>query len=128
MGHFEGGTSYRLHRSLSVGASAYSIVPSGDQKIYSRVIKRQNTALLQPSNNTNTTGQSRGRAFETTAVIVDDASLARDHGFSSWLTIYPIPTVYLQTGYHRSLPYALNSLFFGVGMQLDSVYGRIIRP
>ncbi|MGH9429321.1 MAG: hypothetical protein ACRD2L_23810, partial [Terriglobia bacterium] len=128
VGHFEGGTSYRLHRSLSVGASAYSIVPSGDQKVYSRVIKRQNTALSRPSNNTNTTGQSSGRAFETTAVIVDDASLARDHGFSSWLTVYPTSVVYLQAGYHRSVPYALNSFFFGVGIQLDSVYGRIIRP
>ncbi len=33
VGHFEGGTSYRLNRSVSVGASAYSVVPSGDQKI-----------------------------------------------------------------------------------------------
>jgi hypothetical protein len=127
VGHFQGGASYRLHRSLSFGASAYGIVPSGDQKIYSRLIKRQNTGLSQPSN-TNTTGQGRGRAFETTAVIGDDASLARDHGFSGWLTIYPASTVYLQTGYHRSVPYALNSFFFGVGVQLDSVYGRILRP
>ena len=128
VGHFEGGASYRLHRSLSVGASAYSIVPSGDQKIYSRVTKRQNAAPSQPSDSTSVTGQGRARAFETTAVIVDDASLARDHGLASWLTVYPTSTVYLQTGYHRSVPYSLNSFFFGVGVQLDSVYGRIIRP
>ena len=128
VGHFEGGTSYRLHRSLSVGASAYSIVPSGDQKIYSRVIKRQNAAPSQPSDGTSVTSQGRARAFETTAVILDDASLARDHGFATWLTVYPTSTVYLQTGYHRSVPYSLNSFFFGVGVQLDSVYGRIIRP
>jgi hypothetical protein len=128
VGHFEGGTSYRLHRSVSLGASAYSIVPSGDQKIYSRVTKRQNTAPSQPSNGTSMTGQGRARAFETTAVTVDDATLARDHGFASWLTVYPTATVYLQTGYHRSVPYALNTFFFGVGVQLDSVYGRIIRP
>ena len=128
VGHFEGGTSYRLHPSVSVGASAYSIVPSGDQKIYSRVTKRQNTAPSQPTDGTSTTGQGRARAFETTAVIVDDATLARDHGFASWLTVYPTATMYLQTGYHRSVPYALNTFFFGVGVQLDSVYGRIIRP
>lgn len=128
VGHFEGGTNYRLHRLLSVGASVYGIVPSGDQKIYSRVIKRQNTVLSQPSNNTNATGRGKERAFETTAVIVDDTNLARDHGFSGWLTIYPTSTVYLQTGYHRSVPYAWNSFFFGVGVQLDSVYGRIVRP
>jgi hypothetical protein len=128
VGHFEGGTSYRLHPSVSVGASAYSIVPSGDQKIYSRVTKRQNTAPSQPADGTSTTGQGRARAFETTAVITDDATLARDHGFATWLTVYPTATVYLQTGYHRSVPYALNTFFFGVGVQLDSVYGRIIRP
>jgi hypothetical protein len=128
VGHFEGGTSYRLHRSLSVGASAYSIVPSGDQKIYSRVTKPQNAAPSQPPDSTIVTGQGRARAFETTAVIVDDASLARDHGFATWLTVYPTATVYLQTGYHRSVPYSLNTFFFGVGVQLDSVYARIIRP
>ena len=128
VGHFEGGTSYRLHPSVSVGASAYSIVPSGDQKIYSRVTKRQNSVPSQPSNSTSMTGQGKARAFETNAVIVDDASLARDHGFATWLTVYPTATVYLQTGYHRSVPYSLNTLFFGVGVQLDSVYGRIIRP
>jgi hypothetical protein len=125
VGHFEGGTTYRLHRSVSVGASAYGIVPSGNQKIYSRLIKRQNAAVSQPAS---TTGRGKARAFETTAVIVDDASLARDHGFSGWMTIYPASTVYVQTGYHRSVPYALNSFFFGIGLQLDSVYGRIIRP
>jgi len=128
VGHFEGGTSYRLNRSLSAGASAYSIVPSGDQKIYSRVTKRQNGVPSQPANNASTAGPGKGRAFETTAVIVDDAALARDHGFASWLTAYPTATVYLQTGYHRSLAYSLNTFFFGVGVQLDSVYGRIIRP
>ena len=128
VGHFEGGTSYRLHPSVSVGASAYSIVPSGDQKIYSRVTKRQNAVPSQPSNSTSMTGQGKARAFETNAVIVDDASLARDHGFATWLTVYPSATVYLQSGYHRSVAYSLNTFFFGVGVQLDSVYGRIIRP
>jgi hypothetical protein len=126
VGHFEGGTSYRLHPSVSIGASAYSVVPSGEQKIYSRVTKRQSDSLAQPSNDT--AGQPRARAFETAAVITDDAGLARDNGFASWLTIYPTSTVYLQTGYHRSVPYSLNTFFFGVGVQLDSVYGRILRP
>jgi hypothetical protein len=126
VGHFEGGTSYRLHPSLSIGASAYSVVPSGEQKIYSRVTKRQSDSLPQSSNDT--AGQPRVRAFETTAVITDNAGLARDNGVSTWLTIYPTSTVYLQTGYHRSVPYSLNTFFFGVGVQLDSVYGRILRP
>jgi hypothetical protein len=126
VGHFEGGTSYRLHRSLSVAASAYSVVPSGEQKIYSRVAKGQSNNLSSPTSAT--PGQGRARAFESTAVIVDDPGLARDHGFASWLTVYPTSTVYLQAGYHRSVSYSLNTFFFGVGIQLDSVYQRIIHP
>jgi hypothetical protein len=126
VGHFEGGTSYRLHRTLSVGASAYSVVPAGEQKIYSRVAKGQSNNLTSIPNTA--PGQGRSRAFQSTAVIVDAADLARDHGFASWLTLYPTSTMYLQTGYHRSVPYSLNTFFFGVGIQLDSVYQRIIHP
>jgi hypothetical protein len=126
VGHFEGGASYRLHRSLSVGASAYSVVPAGAQKIYSRVAKGHNNNVTQATNAAS--GQGRSRAFESTAVIVDAADLARDHGFASWLMIYPTSTTYVQTGYHRSLPYSLNTFFFGIGIQLDSVYQRIIHP
>jgi hypothetical protein len=126
VGHFEGGTSYRLHRSLSVGASAYSVVPSGEQKIYSRVTNGQSNNFSPAASQA--PGQSRARAFESTAVIVDAADLARDHGFASWLTVYPTSTVYVQTGYHRSVSYSLNTFFFGVGLQLNSVYQRIIHP
>jgi hypothetical protein len=126
VGHFEGGTSYRLHRSLGIGASAYSVIPTGEQKIYSKVAKRQSDNLPQPAGEM--PGQGKAHVFETTAVIVDDADLARDHGFSSWLNIYPASIVYLQTGYHRSVPYSLNTFFFGVGVQLNSVYRRIIHP
>src|SRR5262245_37421093 len=124
VGHFEGGISYRLHRSLSIGASAYSVVPSGEQKIYSRVAKGQSNNLTSPA--TTAPGSGKAHTFESTAVIVDAADLARDHGFASWLNIYPTSTMYLQTGYHRSVPYSLNTFFFGIGIQLDSVYHRII--
>src|SRR5215831_1760936 len=126
VGHFEGGASYRLHRSLSMGVSAYSVVPSGEQKIYSRVAKGQSNNLTSPANAT--PGQGKARAFQSTAVIVDAGDLARDHGFASWLTLYPTSTTYVQAGYHRSVPYSLNTFFFGVGIQLDSVYQRIIHP
>ena len=125
VGHFEGGATYHLHRSLGIGASAYSVLPSGDQTLYSRVVKRQNTNL--PASGA-AAAPGQARAFEREAIIVDATNLARDHGFASWLTIYPSSTVYLQTGYHRSLSYSLNTFFFGVGLQLDSVYQRIIHP
>ncbi len=38
VGHFEGGAQYRVARAAGVGASVYSIVPSGRQTIISRVV------------------------------------------------------------------------------------------
>jgi hypothetical protein len=126
VGHFELGTTYLLARSVSVGASAYSVVPSGEQKIYSRVTKRQNDTSQTPASNAS--GQGAGRAFETNHVILNDPGLARDHGFATWLTIYPSSTTFLQTGYHRSAAYSLNTFFFGVGLQLDPGHKRIKHP
>ena len=126
VGHFELGTTYLLARSVSVGASAYSVVPSGEQKIYSRVTKSQNNNPQTPSSNGS--GQGAARAFETNSVILNDPGLARDHGFATWLTINPSSTVYLQTGYHRSVSYSLNTVFFGVGLQLDPLHKRIKHP
>ena len=43
VGHLEGGAEYRLVSQLSVGASAYDIAPSGQQRIVSRVAQTKST-------------------------------------------------------------------------------------
>ncbi len=50
--------------------------------------------------------------------VVGDADLARDHGFSSWVCVYPGRNLDLSVGYSRSVQYDFNSVFFGLGWSL----------
>src|SRR5260370_402349 len=54
--HLEGGASYSLSRFLSAGASAYAIVPSGEQTIYSKWVTPGKNAT---SNQGGGTGRGR---------------------------------------------------------------------
>ncbi len=114
--HFEGGADVQVWRALSLGASAYADAPFGQQKVYSKLIKRGSAG---------TPGQSRGRgpnsgAFETQSVTVGEASIARDNGGSVWLDLSPGHVVSFQVGVSRSVEYDLNSVFFGVVLNLGN--------
>lgn len=117
VGHFEGGADYMIGRRWGVGASAYSIVPAGEQTVVSRVVPRG-----APS------GRGQGlakRPFETEPVQVGPASLASDHGYSVWWQVWPSSMVALQAGYSRSMGYEFNSFFFGASFNIGSMVKRI---
>ncbi|MBI4471933.1 MAG: hypothetical protein HY646_04645 [Acidobacteria bacterium] len=107
--HFEGGAMLDLSRLVYAGASAYAVRGSGEQRIVSRVVERQ-------SGSNRGRGSSR-RVFETQTETVG-SDIADDHGFSTWMGITPRPELDLQIGYSRSAPYALDSLFFGIGLRV----------
>ena len=109
--HFEGGANLRLSHYFSVGAAAYDILPSGQQKIYSKLIKREGSG-------SGVSGRSHKGVFESNHVTVGDADIARDNGYSAWLDITPAPYMDLELGYNRSVPYALNTISFSVGFNL----------
>jgi hypothetical protein len=114
--HLEGGAVYRAARFLDVGAGAYAIVPAGQQTIVSELVTQS----------TSTTGKNSGRnghkgAFETTPVAVGSADLVRDNGFSFWGSAHLSKILTLQAAYTRSVHYALNTLSFGIGVNLGSV-------
>jgi hypothetical protein len=103
--HLEGGARLTLFRYLGVGASAYSILPSGQQKVYSKLVRGESGSV-----------SARGHGvFESSHVSVGDPDIARDHGYSAWLDITPSPYVDLELGYNRSISYSLNTFSFGVG-------------
>ncbi len=114
VGHFEGGTTYRLFPHVRIGASAYDIAPTGQQKIFSRQIPRRGAALagLPP--------QSRrgAGAFENQFETVGGSELARDHGYSGWLSAGLGPLANLMVGYTRSVNYDLNAFSFGIGFDI----------
>ncbi len=108
--HVEGGASLALTDQVAIGASGYAILPSGQQRIYSKVM------------NTNAT-MHNGRVFDTASETVGTADLARDHGFSVWTGVSPTPVLDLELGYTRSVRYALNTVSFNVGVNV----GRLVQ-
>ncbi len=147
VGHFEGGASYRVFRFARIGASLYDILPTGEQKVYSRLVHRRAAAgAVQgggmvmasstgqgPGSGTGTgTGQGKGpgtgqgmgpgfnrMGFETQSEIIGSSDLTRDNGYSAWLNISPIRSVFLQAGYTRSVVYRYDTFTFGIGFNFN---------
>jgi hypothetical protein len=122
VGHFEGGATYNPVRAVRLGASAYAVRGSGQQRIISRVIKvpkvTSTQTPAQPVSEGRGSGNSGGRVFETQTETVSEAAIVNDHGFSTWFGVSPKPPVDFYAGYSRSVNYDFNTIFFGVGFHL----------
>lgn len=114
--HFDGGATFNLARLVGVGASAYGVRASGEQRIISKVKERGSAATSATSSQ----GTGSKRVFETSGETVGSADLANDHGLSTWLAVHPSSNVDFQVGYTRSMGYDLNTLFFGVGFRVGN--------
>lgn len=122
--HVSGGASWNFARVASLGASAYAYEPSGEQTVFSRVVRRPLPAT------TGGIGRGRGRprgVFETVAEITGPAEIARDRGFAVWLDLIPNPVVFLEAGYSRSTTYALDTVFWNVGVNVRSLMRKTSR-
>jgi hypothetical protein len=117
VGHFEGGATVSLSRFVDVGASAYGVRGSGEQRIISKVLKHQSTATPATSNSRGK-GTGKNRVFETSSETIGPADIANDHGFTAWFGVNPRSRMDFQMGYTRSVNYDLDSFFFGVGFRL----------
>lgn len=118
VGHVEGGLAYNPVSWLSLGGSGYAVLPSGEQKIYSKLIPRgQNGAGA---------GSGRGRrgVFETESTVIGESELAEDRGFSGWIDLYPVSNVSFEVGYNRSISYDSHSLFFSTRFDLGQMIPR----
>ena len=109
--HFDGGAKFHLSQLVDVGASAYGVRAAGQQRIISKIVKRQSTTAATAS------GTGKNRVFETSGETVGTADLANDHGVSTWLAVHASKMDF-QAGYTRSAGYDLNTLFFGVGFRV----------
>jgi hypothetical protein len=138
IGHFEGGAMYDVSRAVRLGASAYAVRGSGQQRIISKVIRRD--VVTTASSNTSSTastrrdtgsrdtgagdagnrgrGTRRDRVFETQVETVSQADIVNDHGYSAWFGVSPRPEVDFHAGYSRSVNYDFNTFFFGVGFHV----------
>src|SRR5438477_1913775 len=119
--HFQAGTSFDLWKFFSVGASAYDILPSGQQKIFSKLVAQQSGGSASNPN------PPHGRVFENNHETTGSADIARDHGYSTWVDASPNSYLDMELGYTHSVNYALNTVSFSVGFNLGSLVRKGVR-
>ncbi|MBN2241998.1 MAG: hypothetical protein JW793_04855 [Acidobacteria bacterium] len=111
VGQFEGGLLFDPLRWLGFGGSAYAVIPSGEQEIYNRMYRGGASG----------SGGRWGSVWGNAGYEIVEAEDLRDHGFSGWADIYPVPDVTFEIGYSRSVSYDLNSLYFSARFNLGGM-------
>jgi len=112
---FTGGSTIDLGRNFCVGASLYDVLPSGSQKMFSKLVAKKSTSVAG-------TGK-HGRSYELAAETTGDASLTRDNGGSAWVEFTPGQIFDFQIGYTHSVHLALDTVTFNLGINL----GRLVK-
>ncbi len=113
--HLEGGASVKVWRMLNLRASGYAIEPTGQQKVFSKL-------LTQGGARAGTPGASHGGVFQTSPETSGSADIARDHGVSIGADA-TFHTVDLALGYTHSSSYSLDTVYFGIGFNLARFFG-----
>lgn len=113
LGHFQLGAAYHVVSWLGVAASAFDVAPWGSQTIYSRVV----------GHGTGASG-GHGRVFEQGPQVTGGSSLAADNGFSAGVDLSPARAIDFTVGYSRSTHYDLNTISFGVAVNMREVLRR----
>jgi hypothetical protein len=113
--HFEAGADVKIWKSLTFTASAYDIVPWGQQRVISRFVRPGATG----------TGAARhGRVFEIFAQTQGGASLDRDNGYSGGFSFKPTRFLDVSVGYAHSVPLHLDTISFGIGFNLTALFQK----
>lgn len=114
LAHFEAGTALDLGRSLTLSASAYDVVPWGNQKVYSRVVGKGGPGGSPGS----PAASSHGRVFQNNFLTTGGAEIDRDNGFNTDLDFRPVQYLDFDVTYSRSMHFQLDTVSFSVGFNL----------
>ncbi|SRR5713101_8419569 len=128
VGHLEEGAEYELVHHFSVGASAYQVLPTGNQKVFSRVVTSGRStsgaaALGAAAPGVAAPGKSGAalanhhRPFETSFVSTG-TDLTRENGFTTWVAFQPNQFWRAEVGYSRSMTFDFNSFTFNLGLDV----------
>jgi hypothetical protein len=113
--HFEFGSSLRLLGPFNASISGYDIEPWGTQTLLSRVVKSGGPPIGVGRN---------GRVFEVSQTVTGGSALTRDRGVNGGLGL-AFDRFELWTGFSHSNSFDLNTVSFGVGVNLSSLLRRI---
>ncbi len=115
LSHFQLGVGYHLREWLTLAASAFDIAPWGSQTIFSRIAKNGPAG-----------SGGQGRGFEQNAKMTGGSGLAADNGFSAGVVLVPSKTVDFMVGYSRSTHYQLNTISFGIAVNMAEILRRSV--
>ncbi|HLW81438.1 MAG TPA: hypothetical protein VKS20_05300 [Candidatus Acidoferrales bacterium] len=113
--HFQAGTGFRITDWLGLSASAYDITTWGTQTIFSRIVSAGGSPVGRGGH---------GRVFELANQTTGGSSLASDHGFSAGVDLSPGSLLDFSAGYSHSVRYQLNTVSFGVGVNVSGILRR----
>jgi len=109
LSHYQGGASVAFRKVFSVGASAYAVLPFGEQTVFSQIV---------PGSSSSANSNSHAPAFTTSHETKGSSDLDRDNGLSGWIGASPSKYIDLRLGYSHSNHYDLNTLIIGMGFNL----------
>jgi hypothetical protein len=112
LSHFQGGSEYQILDWLGVAASGFDVAPWGTQTLNSRVVSNGGGA------------GGRGRPFQNGQKVTGRSDLTADNGFATEVDLSPGKTVDFTVGYSRSAHYNLDTLSFGVTVNMREVLRR----
>jgi hypothetical protein len=116
LAHFEAGMDVKIWKSLTFTPSAYDILPWGNQRVISRVVRG--------SGPSGTGTVLRRRVYEFNAQTTGGADLTRDNGYSAGIGFSPTPVIDLSFGFTRSVPQHLNSWSWGIGFNIRRLFSH----
>jgi hypothetical protein len=114
--HFEAGSALHLVGPVRVSASVYDIEPWGAQTILSRAV-----AAGGPPAGTG----GHGRVFEVSQLTTGGSDLTRDHGVNAGIGLSFAPVFEVWTAFNHSSHFDLNTVSFGVGVNVLSLAHRV---
>lgn len=115
MAHFQGGTELSLNKNVSLYVSGYDMSPIGNQKVYSRLLKKNQATGVATGK-----GNAKG-ALTQNAVTSGTSAIAIDRGFTSGLDFSPSKRIDIGFEYTRSVTNAVNTLAFSLGYRLGHI-------
>ena len=120
--HAEGGSSLRTWGPTAIGVSAYAVLPTGSQTVYSKIVPR-GSGLGLGGQGAGKGAATRKPVFETTSVMVGGPQIARDRGYSAWFGVSPGRYLSFVVLYTHSTLYSLDGVSTGIGVNLGLLTG-----
>ncbi len=112
--HFEAGLGVDIWGPFSASASLYDVAPWGPQTVFSRLVRRTTGAL-------GGTPRPR-RQFERDSIVVGGPELVRDNGYNASLSFDPTSYLSFEVGFSHSVPLALNTVSWGVALNISDAW------